>query len=87
VHGREDRRVDFEHTRRLLRMLDFTGRTPVGLVFDKAGHGFDDPADLEALWGGVAGFLRQHLDGDAGDRADDGAAKPQAAATANAAAQ
>ncbi|TXK64336.1 alpha/beta hydrolase family protein [Alkalisalibacterium limincola] len=30
VHGREDRRVDFEHSHRLLRLLDMAGRTPVG---------------------------------------------------------
>lgn len=62
VHGREDRRVDFEHSHRLLRLLDMAGRTPVGLVFDEEGHGFGDIDNVHAIWRGVAGFLREHLD-------------------------
>ncbi|KFN47357.1 alpha/beta hydrolase family protein, partial [Arenimonas composti] len=63
VHGREDVRVDFEHTRRLLRMLNLAGRPPVLLEFEKEGHGLDDIDNLEATWHAVAGFLRQHLEG------------------------
>jgi dipeptidyl aminopeptidase/acylaminoacyl peptidase len=62
VHGLEDRRVDEEHTRRMLRMLDMAGRTPVGLEFAKEGHGFEDPDNLDKLWSGVAGFLQTYLD-------------------------
>lgn len=62
VHGREDRRVDFEHSYRLLRLLEMAGRTPVGLVFDDEGHGFRDIDNVHALWSGVAGFLREHLE-------------------------
>ncbi len=62
VHGLEDRRVDFEHSRRMLRMLDMAGHTPVGLLFAEEGHGFSKPEDLESLWNGVAGFLQTYLD-------------------------
>lgn len=62
VHGMEDRRVDFEHMRRMLRMLDMDGNVPVGLEFEKAGHGVAEPDDQEKVWNGVAGFLRKHLD-------------------------
>ncbi|MBN8480776.1 MAG: S9 family peptidase [Xanthomonadales bacterium] len=62
AHGDEDLRVDQEHMRRLVRMLDIAGRPPVGLVFEGEGHGFADEAHTHALWKGVAGFLQQHLD-------------------------
>ncbi len=65
VHGKEDVRVDYEHARRLQRMLVMDGRPPVGLVFEKEGHGVTDIDNIEAMWNGIAGFLRQHLgDGD-----------------------
>lgn len=78
AHGREDRRVDYEHMRRLLRMLDMAGRTPVGVVFDKEAHGVDDEKNIEVLWNGVAGFLRQYL-GD-GKAVSSSGASPSAAA-------
>jgi dipeptidyl aminopeptidase/acylaminoacyl peptidase len=62
VHGREDRRVDYEHTRRMLRMLDMAGNPPVGLVFDDEGHDLAGAANRIKAWEGVAGFLRSHLD-------------------------
>lgn len=62
VHGIEDRRVDFEHSRRMLRMLDMSGHIPVGLLFAEEGHGFSKPENLESLWNGVAGFLQKYLD-------------------------
>lgn len=62
VHGREDRRVDFEHTRRMARMLELAGRPATGLVFEEEGHGVEEADNIRALWHGVAGFLRQHLD-------------------------
>lgn len=65
AHGEEDERVDFEHTRRLVRMLDVAGRPPVLMTFPKEGHGFDDPEDLEKLWTGIAGFLHEHLGSEA----------------------
>ena len=61
VHGREDVRVDFEHTRRLVRMLNLDGRPPVVLAFPDMGHGFDDPVALDITWTGIAGFLKAHL--------------------------
>ncbi|HEX7801309.1 MAG TPA: prolyl oligopeptidase family serine peptidase [Pseudoxanthomonas sp.] len=62
VHGMEDRRVDFEHMRRMLRMLDMAGNVPVGLELEKVGHGVEKPDDQEKVWNGVAGFLRKYLD-------------------------
>lgn len=61
AHGLEDRRVDYEHTRRMQRLLVAAGNTPVGMTFDKAGHGFADDDEVR-LWNGVAGFLQAHLD-------------------------
>ena len=62
VHGREDRRVDFEHTLRMARMLELAGRPATGLAFDGEGHGIRDLDNVRALWRGVAGFLRTHLE-------------------------
>lgn len=62
VHGTDDLRVDYEHTLRLERMLTIDGRPPVGMVFDKEGHGMERIDDIEAMWNGVAGFLQAHLD-------------------------
>ncbi len=61
VHGREDRRVDHEHTRRMARLLELAGRPATGLVFDEEGHGIRDADNIETLWHGVAGFLAPHL--------------------------
>ncbi|MBD7921630.1 alpha/beta hydrolase family protein [Xanthomonas bonasiae] len=65
AHGLEDRRVDYEHTRRMLRMLEMAGNPPVGLTFAGEGHGFADVDHRAALWSGVAGFLQAHLSADA----------------------
>jgi dipeptidyl aminopeptidase/acylaminoacyl peptidase len=61
VHGHDDARVDYEHTRRLVRMLNLAGRTPVLMTFENEGHGIEDIDNLEAAWTGIAGFLQQHL--------------------------
>jgi dipeptidyl aminopeptidase/acylaminoacyl peptidase len=61
VHGREDLRVDYEHTRRLVRMLNLAGRPPVLIDLEKEGHGIDDEDNRTRVWTGIAGFLRQHL--------------------------
>lgn len=61
VHGREDMRVDFEHTRRLVRLLNLQKRPPTLLTIAEMGHGFDDPGTAVVAWEGIAGFLRQHL--------------------------
>ncbi len=66
VHGKEDYRVDYEHARRLQRMLEIEGRPPVGLVFDKEGHGIEKIDNVETMWNGIAGFLQAHLDAAAG---------------------
>ena len=69
AHGTDDRRVDYEHSRRLVRMLNLAGRPPVMISFEGEGHGDFNTKDETALWNAVAGFLREHLD-----------AKPNAAA-------
>ena len=61
VHGKEDLRVDYEHARRLQRMLEIDGRPPVGLVFDKEGHGVNKIDNVETMWNGIAGFLQSYL--------------------------
>lgn len=61
AHGLEDRRVDYEHMRRMQRMLVAAGNVPVGLTFKDDGHGFEQDSQVK-LWNGVAGFLRAHLD-------------------------
>lgn len=61
VHGREDLRVDYEHTRRLVRMLNLAGRPPVLIALDNEGHGIEDDGNRTRVWTGIAGFLRQHL--------------------------
>ncbi|MBZ0221539.1 MAG: prolyl oligopeptidase family serine peptidase [Dokdonella sp.] len=61
VHGEADRRVDFEHMRRLVRMLDLAGRPPVGLELADEGHSLSKIENIEATWNGIAGFLRQYL--------------------------
>ncbi|MBN8728829.1 MAG: S9 family peptidase [Xanthomonadales bacterium] len=62
VHGEEDMRVDFEHSRRLARMLQLAGRPPVLLALAGEGHGIAAIDNIEATWSGIAGFLRHHLD-------------------------
>lgn len=64
VHGREDLRVDFEHTRRLVRMLNLAHRPPVVQAFPDEGHGFGNPKVQDIAWTGIAGFLRKHLGAD-----------------------
>lgn len=64
AHGLEDARVDYEHTRRMARMLAMAGRPAVGLRFQGEGHGIVEDDNRVKLWSGVAGFLRAHL-GDA----------------------
>lgn len=66
VHGREDARVDFEHTRRLVRMLNLARRPPVALSFADEGHSIEYTKNLEAEWAGIAGFLAQYLGGERG---------------------
>ena len=65
VHGREDLRVDFEHTRRLVRLLNLANRTPVVQAFPDEGHGFENPNALDITWSGIAGFLQENLGGKA----------------------
>jgi dipeptidyl aminopeptidase/acylaminoacyl peptidase len=62
LHGRDDLRVDLEHTRRLVRLLNMADRKPVLMLFDDAGHGLVETEQLVNAWDGIAGFLRHHLD-------------------------
>jgi dienelactone hydrolase len=61
VHGREDQRVDYEHARRLVRMLDMAGHKPVMLSFDDEGHGIQAIDHIDTTYTGIAGFLQQYL--------------------------
>src|SRR5690606_1397177 len=61
AHGTEDLRVDYEHTRRLARVLSQAGRPPVLVALEGEGHGVEDEANQKALWEAVAGFLHAHL--------------------------
>lgn len=61
VHGGEDLRVDYEHTRRLVRMLNLAGRPPVLVELRGQGHGIEGEDDIVRTWEGIAGFLQQHL--------------------------
>jgi dipeptidyl aminopeptidase/acylaminoacyl peptidase len=61
AHGLEDRRVDFEQSLRLARMLSLAGHRPVGLAFAGEAHGLAQPENIDRLWNGVAGFLQQSL--------------------------
>lgn len=61
VHGVEDMRVDFEHARRLERMLALDGRAPILLSLADEGHGITGTDNRVSAWSGIAGFLRAHL--------------------------
>jgi dipeptidyl aminopeptidase/acylaminoacyl peptidase len=61
VHGTEDYRVDPEHARRLIRMLNLAGRPPTVLMLEGAGHGIVKAEQRQQVWEGIAGFLQQHL--------------------------
>jgi len=61
VHGWEDVRVDFEHTSRLVRMLNLRGHPPTLLAIPDMGHGVGDASTAVYVWEGIAGFLQQHL--------------------------
>ena len=61
LHGGEDERVDYEHTRRLVRMLNIAGNTPVVMHFPKEAHSLDEPENIDAAWKGIAGFLAEYL--------------------------
>ncbi|MDQ3288755.1 MAG: prolyl oligopeptidase family serine peptidase [Pseudomonadota bacterium] len=63
LHGREDFRVDFEHTRRLVRMLNLAERPPVVMAFIGEAHGLDRISNIDTAWTGIAGFLGRHLGG------------------------
>lgn len=65
VHGLEDARVDFEHSRRLARMLALDGRPPILLTFEEEGHGLEGIDSLDTAWSAIAGFLARHLRGGA----------------------
>lgn len=61
IHGEEDMRVDYEHARRMVRMLNIAGHPLVMLSFTDEGHGITGMANTVTTWSGIAGFLREHL--------------------------
>ncbi|MBS0212785.1 MAG: S9 family peptidase [Proteobacteria bacterium] len=62
AHGTKDVRVDYEHTRRMVRMLNLAGRPPVLMTFEGEGHGNFSASNENAMWTGIAGFLEANLD-------------------------
>ena len=64
VHGDDDLRVDYEHTRRMVRMLNIAGTKPTLITVEDGGHGFNRLDDVETVWIGIAGFLQRHLRAD-----------------------
>lgn len=57
AHGREDARVDFEHSRRLSRLLVMAGRPAREMYFDKEGHGLTNVENRARLWKEIASFI------------------------------
>lgn len=82
VHGREDLRVDYEHTRRLVRMLNLAGRPPALIELADEAHGIEDDENKTRVWGAIAGFLRAHLSDPPAAAAAPPAATPAATPTA-----
>lgn len=62
IQGGRDERVDPEHARRLLRMLQLQGTPVTGLWFENEAHGIRSHKNVHRMWRGIAGFLQQHLD-------------------------
>lgn len=61
AHGRKDARVDFEHSRRMARLLALAQHPPRELYFDDEGHGITSSVNQTRLWDGISEFLRQNL--------------------------
>jgi dipeptidyl aminopeptidase/acylaminoacyl peptidase len=61
VHGEEDMRVDYEHARRMVRMLNLAGRRPVMLTFKDGEHSLGDLDQIDKTYRGIAGFLEKYL--------------------------
>lgn len=61
VHGAEDGRVDYEHTRRIVRMLNIAGIRPVLITLPEEEHSIESLDSIEKTWSGIAGFLRKYL--------------------------
>lgn len=62
VQGGRDERVDPEHARRLLRLLQLRGVSVTGLWLKDEGHSLQSLRHTHRVWRGIAGFLQQHLD-------------------------
>lgn len=61
AHGTEDLRVDYEQTRRLVRMLNLAGRAPTLITLYGEGHSIEMAHNRDKLWRAIAGFLQRHL--------------------------
>jgi dipeptidyl aminopeptidase/acylaminoacyl peptidase len=61
IHGSADPRVDYEHSRRLARMLALDGRPPQLIEVKDAGHGFITAEQRRQVWPAVTSFLQQYL--------------------------
>ncbi len=67
IHGTEDLRVDYEHTRRLQRMLNLAGRPAVLIELEGEGHGIRKDENNRKAWESIAGFLRKNIGTGSGD--------------------
>jgi dipeptidyl aminopeptidase/acylaminoacyl peptidase len=61
AHGMQDRRVDVEHSRRLARILEVTGRTPEVVAFPTEGHALSDLRAVRQFQDTQVRFLVRHL--------------------------
>jgi len=61
IHGGEDRRVDYEHARRMQRMLALDGRPPEVIELTSEGHGIATMESLDFVSRYLGGFLQRHL--------------------------
>lgn len=82
VHGAEDTRVDYEHMRRLVRMLNIAGVRPTMVTLPSEGHSISSLDSVETAWTGIAGFLAQYLGPDAPTAESPAASVPSQAAPA-----
>lgn len=63
IHGREDRRVDYEHTERMAAALHAHGKTYRAVAIDGMPHGAETVAQKTCAMGTAEQFIRKHLAG------------------------
>jgi dipeptidyl aminopeptidase/acylaminoacyl peptidase len=61
IHGKEDRRADFEQAKRMKAGLDKNGKRFEWMALGREGHGVYDEETRSEVYGRIVGFLDQHL--------------------------